>query len=158
MSYHWLCEEVTLIVYQILVFRAVILFPTRIPFSVISPSFLFMVISFPHSLYRFPSLSCLFHSLIFTAFLPSVSFSHFYRFPPLSWLFHSTFLTSILASHSTSGKCHLYISRELVYTNAIIAMAFQINSTYLAATNQMSVRQLAHSPVPVSRPPSHLPR
>ncbi|MPC27970.1 putative glutamate receptor [Portunus trituberculatus] len=38
---------------------------------------------------------------------------------------------------STSGKCHLYISRELVYTNAIIAMAFQSNSTYLAPVNQI---------------------
>ncbi|XP_063840046.1 probable glutamate receptor [Scylla paramamosain] len=38
---------------------------------------------------------------------------------------------------STSGKCHLYISRELVYTNAIIAMAFQSNSTYLGPINQI---------------------
>ncbi|XP_053634337.2 probable glutamate receptor [Cherax quadricarinatus] len=38
---------------------------------------------------------------------------------------------------STSGKCHLYISKEKVYSNALIAMAFKINSTYLAPANHI---------------------
>ncbi|KAK8404102.1 hypothetical protein O3P69_000275 [Scylla paramamosain] len=42
--------------------------------------------------------------------------------------------------YSTTGKCHLYISREDVFTNIQIAMAFQINSTYLRRTNTLSVR------------------
>lgn len=40
---------------------------------------------------------------------------------------------------STSGKCHLYISRENVYSNALIAMAFQSNSSYRAKANMMCV-------------------
>nr|XP_053633966.1 glutamate receptor ionotropic, delta-1-like [Cherax quadricarinatus] len=31
---------------------------------------------------------------------------------------------------STSGQCHLYISREAAYTNVLIAMAFKNNSSY----------------------------
>nr|XP_045588543.1 probable glutamate receptor [Procambarus clarkii] len=38
---------------------------------------------------------------------------------------------------STSGKCHLYISSERVYSNALISMAFTTNSTYLARANQI---------------------
>ncbi|XP_063840047.1 glutamate receptor ionotropic, delta-2-like isoform X1 [Scylla paramamosain] len=38
---------------------------------------------------------------------------------------------------STSGRCHLYISRENVYSNVQIAMAFQINSTYRERSNRI---------------------
>ncbi|XP_071549700.1 probable glutamate receptor [Panulirus ornatus] len=38
---------------------------------------------------------------------------------------------------STSGQCHLYISRENVYSNAIISMAFKINSTYRSKANHI---------------------
>lgn len=42
-------------------------------------------------------------------------------------------------TYSTTGKCHLYISRQNVYSNALIAMAFQSNSSYLTKTNMMYV-------------------
>ncbi|XP_037792821.1 glutamate receptor-like [Penaeus monodon] len=38
---------------------------------------------------------------------------------------------------SSSGQCHLYISRENVYSNAIIAMAFKTNSSYLPKANRI---------------------
>ncbi|XP_050693218.1 probable glutamate receptor isoform X2 [Eriocheir sinensis] len=38
---------------------------------------------------------------------------------------------------STSGKCHLYISRENVYSNALIAMAFQSDSSYRPKANMI---------------------
>ncbi|XP_050692940.1 glutamate receptor ionotropic, delta-2-like [Eriocheir sinensis] len=38
---------------------------------------------------------------------------------------------------STSSKCHLYISRENVYSNILIAMAFRINSTYREMANNV---------------------
>ncbi|XP_042204243.1 glutamate receptor-like [Homarus americanus] len=38
---------------------------------------------------------------------------------------------------STSGQCHLYISSENVYSNAIISMAFKNNSTYLSDANRI---------------------
>ncbi|XP_069995854.1 glutamate receptor-like [Penaeus vannamei] len=38
---------------------------------------------------------------------------------------------------SSSGQCHLYISRENVYSNAIIAMAFKTNSSYLPQANRI---------------------
>lgn len=43
---------------------------------------------------------------------------------------------------STSGKCHLYISRENVYSNALIAMAFQSDSSYRPKANMMCVPQV----------------
>ncbi|XP_076068147.1 putative glutamate receptor isoform X2 [Oratosquilla oratoria] len=38
---------------------------------------------------------------------------------------------------STSGKCHLYMSREVVYSNAILAMAFRTNSSFLRPVNRI---------------------
>ncbi|XP_045118643.1 probable glutamate receptor [Portunus trituberculatus] len=38
---------------------------------------------------------------------------------------------------STSGQCHLYMSREDVYTNLPVAMAFRINSTYRAKADHI---------------------
>ncbi|XP_071549699.1 glutamate receptor-like [Panulirus ornatus] len=44
---------------------------------------------------------------------------------------------------STHGKCHMYIAKQRVYTNAIMAMAFKRNSSYLPSVNKIirSVRQ-----------------
>ncbi|XP_042204171.1 glutamate receptor-like [Homarus americanus] len=36
---------------------------------------------------------------------------------------------------STSGQCHLYIGRERVYSNTMMALAFQIKSSYLEKAN-----------------------
>lgn len=47
------------------------------------------------------------------------------------------FCVMSLCDLSTSGKCHLYISRENVYSNVQIAMAFRINSTYREKANAM---------------------
>nr|XP_053634335.1 glutamate receptor ionotropic, kainate 1-like [Cherax quadricarinatus] len=38
---------------------------------------------------------------------------------------------------STTGKCHLYIASQKVYSNAMMAMAFKINSTYLQKTDEI---------------------
>ncbi|XP_071530510.1 probable glutamate receptor [Panulirus ornatus] len=38
---------------------------------------------------------------------------------------------------STTGSCHLYISRENVYSNAMLALAFTTKSTYLARANHV---------------------
>ncbi|XP_071530822.1 glutamate receptor 2-like [Panulirus ornatus] len=43
-----------------------------------------------------------------------------------------------MSSHfSTTGSCHLYISRENVYSNAMLALAFTTKSTYLARANHV---------------------
>ncbi|XP_050692922.1 uncharacterized protein LOC126983834 [Eriocheir sinensis] len=38
---------------------------------------------------------------------------------------------------STSGQCHLYASRDNVYTNVPVAMAFSSNSTYRAGADRI---------------------
>ncbi|KAG7156390.1 Glutamate receptor ionotropic, delta-2-like 15 [Homarus americanus] len=38
---------------------------------------------------------------------------------------------------STTGKCHLYTSREKVYSSGILTMAFKTNSTYLTSANEL---------------------
>ncbi|XP_068216603.1 glutamate receptor 4-like [Palaemon carinicauda] len=38
---------------------------------------------------------------------------------------------------STTGRCHLYIAKEYVFTNAMMAMAFQVNSSNVEKINQI---------------------
>ncbi|XP_069172269.1 glutamate receptor 1-like [Procambarus clarkii] len=38
---------------------------------------------------------------------------------------------------STSGKCHLYIARDKVLTNLMMALAFKKNSTFLSGVNKI---------------------
>lgn len=51
-------------------------------------------------------------------------------------------INTLMCVLSTTGKCHLYISRENVYSNDHLAMAFQTNSAYKEKANRMSVRLL----------------
>ncbi|XP_071548115.1 glutamate receptor-like [Panulirus ornatus] len=48
-----------------------------------------------------------------------------------------TMKTAMSWDFSTTGRCHLYISRENVYSNAILSVAFKINSTYRARADQI---------------------
>ncbi|XP_069995848.1 glutamate receptor ionotropic, kainate 1-like [Penaeus vannamei] len=45
---------------------------------------------------------------------------------------------------STTGKCHLYIASQKVFTNAMMAMAFKTNSTYLPNINKV-IRKVKES-------------
>ncbi|XP_064111335.1 glutamate receptor 1-like [Macrobrachium nipponense] len=38
---------------------------------------------------------------------------------------------------STTGRCHLYIAKQYVFTNAMMAMPFQVNSSYVAKINRI---------------------
>ncbi|XP_064099265.1 glutamate receptor ionotropic, kainate 3-like [Macrobrachium nipponense] len=38
---------------------------------------------------------------------------------------------------STSGSCHLYISKEIVYSGGILSVAFKTNSTYMHAADRL---------------------
>ncbi|XP_037792822.1 glutamate receptor 1-like [Penaeus monodon] len=44
----------------------------------------------------------------------------------------------------TTGKCHLYIASQKVFTNAMMAMAFKSNSTYLPNINKV-IRKVKES-------------
>ncbi|XP_069172330.1 glutamate receptor ionotropic, kainate 2-like [Procambarus clarkii] len=39
--------------------------------------------------------------------------------------------------YSTTGKCHLYIARQKVYSNAMMAVAFKVNSTFRSKADEI---------------------
>ncbi|XP_068216601.1 probable glutamate receptor [Palaemon carinicauda] len=49
----------------------------------------------------------------------------------------TTMMKSMSWDFSTTGQCHLYRSREKVYTNGILSVAFRTNSSYLPKANRI---------------------
>ncbi|XP_053634332.1 probable glutamate receptor [Cherax quadricarinatus] len=52
----------------------------------------------------------------------------------------TTMMKAMSWDFSTTGKCHLYISREKVYSNGILGIAFKTKSKYLPKANKILAR------------------
>lgn len=69
---------------------------------------------------------------------PSPVFSLFFLSKSLPGLPRVTYNSlSLSLSHSLTGDCHFYISKEKVYSGAWMGVSFQTNSRYLAKANAM---------------------
>lgn len=53
------------------------------------------------------------------------------------WLLKAILNPSLTLAHSTTGDCHLYIAREMVYSSAWVAVAFKRNSSYFQRANDV---------------------